>query len=421
MPKGATPDFAENRKRDSPNADGFKDSICDFFPPRIGYYVFCDAKRFAEAQSVFPEKEFAMTWSSEFEKTQMLGLLKYAWKNQISDIHLRQGEPVVLRDDGRLIPQSTILDYPEIRAFIDPLLTSEQTALFDETHELDFSCEVPDLCRLRINIFIQRTKLCVAIRLLPKKVPSMEELYLPKACTDFCSLQKGLVLVTGPTGSGKSTTLAAMLDHINTHRANHILTIEDPIEFIYENKQSMVSQREIGSDSYSFAAALKHALRQDPDVVLLGEMRDLETMQAAITMAETGHLTFSTLHTGEAWQTISRVVDSFPPHQQDMVRMQMAGSLAGIVSQQLLPLKDQKGRVAAREGLVNTRGVANLISENKLEQITTAIQTGGNDKMFTMNYSLGHLFQNGFITYEVAYNASFDRKDFKQKYGKDKD
>jgi twitching motility protein PilT len=352
----------------------------------------------------------------------MLGLLKHAWANQISDIHLRQDEPVVVREDGHLVPMmDTVLAYPDIRAFIDPLLHSDQVARFEDTHELDFSCEVQSLCRLRINLFVQREKFCVAIRLLPQRIPTMEELYLPKACYHFSTLHKGLVLVTGPTGSGKSTTLAAMLDHVNTHRPNHILTIEDPIEFIYTNKKAMVSQREIGSDSYTFAAALRHAFRQDPDDVLLGEMRDLETMQAAITLAETGHLTFSTLHTGEAWQTVSRIVDSFPPYQQEMVRMQLAGSLAGIVSQQLLPLNGQKGRVAAREVLVGTRGVANLIRENKLEQITTAIQTGSADMMFTMNHSLGHLYQNGFISYEVAYSAAFDRKDFKQKYGKDKE
>jgi twitching motility protein PilT len=359
-----------------------------------------------------------MSWSHEFEESRLFKALKTAWEEQASDVHFRQDEPMVFRVDGALLPMPKLVpNIKEIQDFIHPLLREDQKRRFEETNELDFAFEVPKLCRFRVNLFIQRQRLSVAVRLLPHRIPTMEELYLPKACSHFCSLQKGLALVTGPTGSGKSTTLAAMLNHVNQNRPCHIITIEDPIEYVYSNEKAMISQREVGADSTDFPSALRHAFRQDPDVVLIGEMRDLETMRTAITLAETGHLTFSTLHTGEAAQTVSRIVDSFPPHQQEMVRMQLAGSLAGIVSQQLLPLSGQKGRVAAREVLVNTRGVANLIRENKLEQITTAIQTGSTDMMFTMNHSLGHLFQNGFIDYEVAYQAAFDRKDFRAKYG----
>lgn len=359
-----------------------------------------------------------MPWPTKSGENRIHDVLRKAWKEQASDVHLRQDGPIIVRLDGVLRPlDGSATPLAEIREFLDLLLRVEQKRRFEETQELDFACQIPDLCRLRVNLFVQRGNLCVSIRLLPERIPEMEELYLPKACSYFCSLHKGLVLVTGPTGSGKSTTLAAMLDHINATRACHILTIEDPVEFIYTNKMAMISQREIGKDSQSFAAALRHSFRQDPDVVLLGEMRDLETMQTAITLAETGHLTFSTLHTGEAAQTVSRIVDSFPPYQQEMVRVQLSASLRGIVSQQLLPLKGQKGRVAAREVLVVTRGVANLIRENKLEQITTAIQTGSSDMMFTMNHSLGHLFQNGFVEYDEALRASFDRKDFSSKFG----
>ncbi len=360
-----------------------------------------------------------MAWSDQYTETLLFKVLKHAWDKKSSDVHLREGEPVVIRHHGELVPQPKVIPNREdIQRFIHPMLTAEQIKTFEEKQELDTGCTIEGVCRVRLNLFIQRKKLCVAIRLLPNTIPSMEDLYLPSACKHFCEMQKGLVLVTGPTGSGKSTTLAAMLNYINQTRAVHMLTIEDPIEYVYKNQKAMVSQREIGDDSHTFAAALRHAFRQDPDVVLLGEMRDLETMQMAITLAETGHLTFSTLHTGEAAQTVSRIVDSFPPHQQAMVRAQLGTSLAGVISQQLLPLQDGTGRVAAREVLVVNRGVANLIRENKLEQIQTAMQTGSSDMMFTMNYSIGHLYKSGFISYETAMFASFDKRDFQHKFGK---
>jgi len=350
--------------------------------------------------------------------SKLFGVFTKAWEEQASDLHLRESEPIILRIDGDLRPvQDVVTSREEIHAFIDPMTREDQKRAFEERKELDFSCDIQDMCRVRVNLYHQRQRLCVSIRLLPKRIPTMEELYLPKACSYFCALQKGLVLVTGPTGSGKSTTLASMIDAINAQRACHILTIEDPIEFVYDNKRAMVSQRDVGDDTESFGAALRHSFRQDPDVVLVGEMRDLETMQMAITMAETGHLTFSTLHTGEAAQSVSRIVDSFPPHQQEMVRLQLANSLAGIISQQLLPLKDKKGRVAAREVLVANRGVRNLIRENKLEQITTALQTGSTDNMFTMNFSLEYLYTKGFVAYDVAYQAAFDQKDFQMRFG----
>jgi len=350
--------------------------------------------------------------------TRLFRALKQAWGANASDLHLREGEAAVVRIHGDLrVIADLAPDRKEIRDFVGPMMRDDQRARFDETNELDCSCRIEGLCRLRLNLFVQQQSICVAIRLLPERIPTMDEIYLPSACKHLAGLHKGLVLVTGPTGSGKSTTLAAMLDYVNQTRPCHILTIEDPIEFVYKPRKAMISQREIGEDSLSFAAALRHAFRQDPDVILIGEMRDLETMPIAITMAETGHLTFSTLHTGEASQTVSRIVDSFPPHQQEMIRLQLANSLAGIISQQLLPLKSEDGRVAAREVLVVNRAVANLIRENKLEQIPTAIQTGANNFMFTMNHSLGHLFQTGIISYEVAHRAAFDRRDFENKYG----
>jgi len=346
-------------------------------------------------------------------------LIERAVEENASDLHLRSGQKPRLRIDGELlvVEEATTTD-AETRKFLYDMLTKEQIARFEETQELDFSYALPPLCRMRINLFVQRAQFCASLRVIPNHIPTMEEIYLPPACYEYVKLNKGLVLITGPTGCGKSTTVAAMLDHINATRRCHVLTIEDPIEFVYQDKMATVSQREVTMDTGSFAAALRHSFRQDPDVVMIGEMRDLETMQAAITLAETGHLTFSTLHTGEASQTIHRIIDSFPPHQQTQVRMQLAMSLEGIVSQVLVPLKNQKGRIAAREVLVCTRGVKNLVREGKIPQIATAMQTGTDEGMVTMDASLMDYFQKGLISYDTAMAAAFDKRAFAERTGR---
>jgi twitching motility protein PilT len=336
-----------------------------------------------------------------------------------SDLHLRSGQKPRLRIDGELfVLEDGAPSDEQIRTILYDMLNKEQIERFERTHELDFSYAIPDLCRMRVNLYIQRGQFCASLRVIPNHIPTMEEVYLPPACYEFVKMNKGLVLVTGPTGCGKSTTLAAMLDYINATRRCHILTIEDPVEFVYQDKMATVSQREVTMDTGSFAAALRHSFRQDPDVVMIGEMRDLETMQAAITLAETGHLTFSTLHTGEASQTIHRIIDSFPPHQQTQVRMQLAMSLEGIISQVLVPLKNQKGRVAAREVLVCTRAVKNLIREGKIPQIASAMQTGADEGMIMMDSSLVDYFEKGLVSYETALGAAFDRRAFAERTGR---
>jgi twitching motility protein PilT len=336
-----------------------------------------------------------------------------------SDLHLRSGQKPRLRIDGELfVVEDDAPTDEQIRTILYEMLSQEQIERFEQTRELDFSYAIPDLCRLRINLYLQRGEFCASLRVIPNHIPTMEEIYLPPACYEFVKSNKGLVLVTGPTGCGKSTTLAAMLDHINATRRCHVLTIEDPVEFVYPDKMATISQREVTKDTGSFAAALRHSFRQDPDVVMIGEMRDLETMQAAITLAETGHLTFSTLHTGEASQTIHRIIDSFPPHQQTQVRMQLAMSLEGIISQVLVPLKGQKGRVAAREVLVCTRAVKNLIREGKIPQIASAMQTGADEGMIMMDASLTDYYEKGLISYETALAAAFDRRGFAERAGR---
>lgn len=346
-------------------------------------------------------------------------LIRGAVHEGASDFHFRAGQRPRLRIDGELYQlkgDPTSVD--ALRGYLYGMLNADQIERFERTKELDFSHSLAGVSRMRFNLFIQQGMLCASIRLIPEKIPTMEEIYLPKVTYNFVNLHAGLILVTGPTGSGKSTTLASMIDHINTNRRCHIMTIEDPVEYIFSQKLSMVSQREMNLDTTGYHAALRHSFRQDPDVVMIGEMRDLETMQAAITLAETGHLTFSTLHTTDAAQTINRIIDSFPPHHQAQIRAQLAVSLQGIVSQKLVPLNGQRGRVAAREVLVCNRAVRNLLREGKVPQIFSAIQTGQEEGMMTMNFSLGDLYQREIISYDIALAHSPDRKEFAVKFGK---
>ena len=344
--------------------------------------------------------------------------LETAFEKKASDVHLRAGQKARIRIDGELGAYEELETSEEdIWKYLSKIIAKEKIEKYKETNELDFAFTLKNICRIRANLYKQREMLCVSMRFIPLRIPTLEELYLPPAVYNFVKLDKGLVLVTGPTGSGKSTTLAAMINYINQHRKCHIMTIEDPIEFVYEDKLATISQREVGLDTNTFAEALVHSFRQDPDVVLIGEMRDLETMQAAITLAETGHLTFSTLHTDHAAQTINRVIDSFPPHQQTQIRMQLVVSLQGIITQRLLPMKGKTGRVAAREVLVANSAVKNLIREAKVQQIHSAIQTGTEDGMITLNQSLGFLYEKGLIAFETALTASYDRKSFIAKYG----
>jgi twitching motility protein PilT len=283
-----------------------------------------------------------------------------------------------------------------------------------ERGEFDFSYSSPGRGRYRVNAYRQRGSLGMALRIIPHEIPSMQQLGLPPVLSDLARLPRGLILVTGPTGSGKSTTLATMIDQINKERKVHILTLEDPIEYLHSHKRSIVNQREIGSDSRSFTSALRGALREDPDVILVGEMRDLDTISIAITAAETGHLVLSTLHTLGSAKTIDRIIDVFPPHQQQQVRVQLSSVIQAVVSQQLLPKADGKGRVAAHEIMISTPAIRNLIREDKVHQIDTAIQTGGKFRMHTMDSSLVNLYNRGLISRDVALTQSINHEEMKK-------
>jgi twitching motility protein PilT len=324
-----------------------------------------------------------------------------------SDLHLTAGSPPMVRVRGKL----NALDYPPLspqdtREIVYSILNNEQRKRLETDWQIDLSYAVPNKSRFRVNAFHQRASIGAVMRTIPSDIPRLEELGLPPVLFDFTRKPRGFVLVTGPTGSGKSTSLAAMLDRINEERHEHILTIEDPIEFLHRHKNCIVNQRELGTDATSFADGLKSALRQDPDVILVGEMRDLETMATALTAAETGHLVFATLHTQDTAQTVDRIVDAFPPSQQHQVRVQLSVSLQGIVTQQLLPTADGRARVAACEVLVPTPGVRNLIREGKTHQIYSALQTGGSHGMQTMDAALVDLVRRGAITMELAERRS---------------
>ncbi|MBI4079412.1 MAG: type IV pilus twitching motility protein PilT [Candidatus Levybacteria bacterium] len=339
-------------------------------------------------------------------------LLAITVKNNASDLHLLPGVQPILRIDGELIPLSNYpkLSREEVELLIFSLLTPEQKELLRANKELDFSFgygeEMAPQGRFRINAYFQkRGYLCAAFRFLPPMIRTIEELNLPKVCHTFSELRQGLVLVVGPTGHGKSTTQAAIINEINTLRAAHILTIEDPIEYVYPLGKSIISQREMGIDTHSWAMALRSALREDPDVVLVGEMRDPETMAATITIAETGHLVLSTLHTNSASQSIDRIIDSFPAHQQGQIRMQLAAALRGIISQRLLS-KIDGGRIPAVEVLIGNPAVASNIREGKTHLIDSIIETSQELGMITLESSLAHLVLSGAISLETAKNYS---------------
>lgn len=327
-----------------------------------------------------------------------------------SDLHITANSTPKIRVDEKLFDaDSAVLSAEDTKRLACSMLTKEQIAIFERDKELDLSFEIPNLSRFRVNIFIQRSKIGVAIRMIPYEIMGFEQCGLPvNTVKSFCHKPKGLVLITGATGMGKSTTLASMIDFINKERECHIVTIEDPIEFVHSNKKAIIDQREVYYDTHSFSAALKHVLRQDPNVILIGEMRDLETIESALIIAETGHLVFATLHTSDSTQTINRVIDVFPAHQQQQVRTQLSFVLLGVISQLLIPKKTPPGRVLATEVLVVTPAIRSLIRESKAHQIYSQIQTGHKEGMRTMNEALYELYKKGDISYEDAFARTLD-------------
>jgi len=346
-------------------------------------------------------------------------LLLAAIQEKASDLHLTYDTPPVLRVDGRLLlTEKEPLSREQLKKMIYSILTDAQKEKFEKDRELDFSLTLSGLDRFRVNIHLQRGAVEAAFRRIPLFIPNMEELGLPPVIADFARRPSGLVLLTGPTGTGKTTTLASMINLINEEKEALIIMIEDPIEYVHFNKRSIIKQREVYSDTHSFAEALKRCLRQDPDIIVVGEMRDLETISTALTAAETGHLVLATLHTPDAPQTIERIIDVFPPHQQQQVKLQLASALQGVVAQRLLPRANGEGRVLATEIMVATPGIRNLIREQSIEQIPTAIQTGSSYGMHTMDKSLQKLCQEGVITYEAAVSHVANVEEFKQLFNK---
>lgn len=342
-------------------------------------------------------------------------LLEEVVNKRASDLHLQVGLAPMLRIDGTLVPVAGYdnLDQAAVESLIFAILDQDQQQILLKDKEFDFSFAFGTLGRFRVNAFHERGNLAAALRLIPNEIKTLAELGMPNVVSKFAEYPRGLILVTGPTGSGKSTTLASLVDKINTERSHHIITIEDPIEFTHKSKKSVVVQREVHYDTYSFSAALRSSLRQDPDVVLIGEMRDLETISAAITIAETGHLVFATLHTNSAAQSIDRMIDVFPPHQQPQIRAQLSNILQAICSQRLIPAIGG-GRAVAAEVLVSNSAVRNIIREGKSHQLDAVIQTGADQGMQTMDRTLVNLIQNGSITYDNARECAVDLTEFER-------
>lgn len=347
-------------------------------------------------------------------------ILRKMVERNASDLHLKPGSPPTFRING-IYEDSDFptLSSAQVRELINQMTNDEQRQRFDEEKELDFAYSVPDLARFRVNVFLQNGNLASVLRVIPLRVLTIDELGLPPILKTLAEKPRGLIIVAGPTGSGKSTTIAAMIDHINSTRRCHIITIEDPIEFVHKDKMAIVDQREVGRDTLSFHNALKRVLRQDPNVIVIGEMRDLETISTAITAAETGHLVFATLHTGTAAQTIDRIVDVFPVGQQQQIRSQLSLAIEGVLCQILLPRIDNKGRVAALEIMTATGAIRNLIRENELAQIPSTILTSRAEGMQTLDTALKDLVDKGIISYDVAIAKAINPESLKRTFLED--
>jgi twitching motility protein PilT len=343
-------------------------------------------------------------------------LLELVIEKKASDLHITTGSPPVFRIDGKIVSfDATVLTAPDTKRICYSVLTDAQRHMFEEESELDFSFGIKGLSRFRGNVYLQRGAVAGAFRAISFDILNFSELGIPPIVNELIKKPRGLVLVTGPTGTGKSTTLAAMIDKINNERSDHIITIEDPIEYLHRHKKCIVDQREVNSDTKSFSAALRHVLRQDPDIILIGEMRDLETIQAALTTAETGHLTFATLHTNSCVETINRIIDVFPPYQQQQIRTQLSFVLEGVLAQQLLPKAAGKGRVLAMEVMIPNPAIRNLIREDKLQQIYSLMQVGQTKfGMQTMNQALLSLLERHLITLEDCMERSHNQDELRQ-------
>ncbi len=367
-----------------------------------------------------PALGVARTQGEEATKVDLDKLLAEMVEMGGSDLHLTAGIPPAVRVNGDLqhMAKYPVMDGDELKKLLYAIMTQKQREVFENGLELDMSYSVPNVARFRVNVFVQRETIGSVMRVIPFEILQLEQLGLPDQISNFAYLPRGFVLVTGPTGSGKSTTLASIIDMINRTRPVHIMTVEDPIEFLHDHKKAVINQREVGADTHSFTKALKHVLRQDPDVILVGEMRDLETIQIALTAAETGHLVFGTLHTQDAPQTVDRVIDVFPPHQQEQIRVQLAGALQGVVCQTLLKKADGNGRAVATEIMVATSGIRNLIREGKTHQIYSSIQAGAKHGMMAMDQSLALLVKKGIVTYDAAVEKCNNVEEFNRLAGR---